>query len=362
MSRTVRVLASLILVVVFAVGGGSTYDGLHEPASMYLAGGVLYVSDPYTGIHLFDAPEGSAPVLRRVVPFEGNTGVAVREGVVYANSWKGIYALRIPKSGAVDTLAGPFGAPEYPAWNESSFDRRDGGWGCDGCGAYAPATMAPSGNGGGSSYAVFAVVDTFLYHVDADRGRLVTLSIFEPESPRVLSKTLLGWDVETLHPGGRYLFVGSETGMHILDREGDPASPAYLGRFTHARACDPVVVQDSTAYVTLRGGSICGRAPDELLAVSIADPSHPRLLCREAAPTPYGLAVGGSHLYVGNGEHGLSLFTAARPDSLALVVRWPWAARDFIWSGSMLYVLEPAGVCAYDVSDPRHPLRLGRAA
>jgi hypothetical protein len=336
---------------------------------MYLDGGTLYVSDPYSGIHVFDAPEGSEPVLRRVVPFQGNTGVAVREEVVYANSWKGIFALRIPAAGPVDTLAGPFGAPEYPVWNEGTYDDEGDGWGCDGCGTYVADMAPPVSYGGGSSYAVFAVIDTFLYHVDTDRGRLVTLSISDPESPRLLSKTHLGWDVETLFPGGRYLFVGSGTGMHILDREADPASPPVIGVFTHVRACDPVVVRDSTAYVTLRSGSRCGRAPDELLAVSIADPAAPRLLCRAPSPTPYGLAVDGPHVYVGNGDHGLSLFAAPRPDSLSLVVRWPWTARDFIWRGSMLWVLEPAGVTtyrpaglsAYDVSDPRYPRRLGGA-
>jgi hypothetical protein len=207
---------------------------------------------------------------------------------------------------------------------------------------------------------VFALVDTFLYYVDVNDGSVVAMSVSQPEAPRVLGRTPVGWGLETLFPNGRYLFVGSETGMLILDRDPDPVFLTHRGAFTHGRACDPVVVEDSVAYVTLRGGTACGPAEDALLAVSIADPSSARLLCSASPPTPHGLAVQGHHIYVGNGGNGLSLYRATLPDSLSLVARWPWVARDFIWSGSMLYVLEPAGVSAYDVSNPQHPTRLSR--
>ena len=355
MSRTLRVLASLTLVVIFAAGGGNENE-LVEPVSMYLADNTLYVSDPYSGVHMFDALPGRPPVPQGVVPFRGNTGVAVYEDVVYANSGQGIFALRIIGAGLVDTLAGPFGAPvSYMAWDEGPFD--GDGWGCGGC-TSTQYDMAPASPSGGSSYAVFAVIDTFLYYADVSQGSVVAMTIAHPESPRVLGKTQVTWDLETLHPQGRYLFLGSRTGMHILDRDPDPVHLAYKGRFEHVRACDPVVVQGSLAYVTVRSGATCGMTEDALLVVSIADPSLPQLLCSATPPTPYGLAVQDSYVYVGNGNQGLSLYQAGESDCVSLVTRWPWKARDFIWSGSMLYVLEPAGLSAYDVSDPRHPVLL----
>lgn len=359
MSRSLRVLASLIVVVIFAVGGGNENDGLVMPVSMFLADNTLYVSDPYTGIHVFDALSGTAPVHQALVPFRGNTGVAVHEDVVYANSNGGIYALRISAAGDVDTLANPLAAWEpYPAWSEGPVD--DGAWGCGGC-THALEDAAPASSGGGSSYAVFAIIDTFLYYVDVDQGSVVALGISQPESPNLLGKTPVGGGLETLFPNGRYLFVGSQTGMHILDREPDPAHPRYRAIFRHGRACDPVVVQDSLAYVTLRNGSTCGDTQDALLVVSIADPSLPRLLSSASPPTPYGLAVQRPYVYVANGSQGLSLYQSLPPDSLAFIAHWPRKARDFIWSGTMLYVLEPAGVSAYDVSDPRHPRLLNAA-
>ena len=356
MRRSLRILASLMVVIVFAVGGGTGKDGLVMPVSMYLADNTLYVSDPSTGIHVFDALPGTAPVHRAIVPFAGNTGTAARDDVVYANSWGGIFALRITATGAVDTLAGPFAAREPNlVWSEGPYD--EGGWGCGGCATFSPQASPPASQGGGSSYAVFAIIDTFLYYVDIDQGSVIALSISRPELPRFLGETPVGGGLETLFPNGRYLFVGSQTGMHILDRYPDPVHPRYRAIFRHGRACDPVVVEDSLAYVTLRSGSACGETMDALLAVSIADPSLPRLLCSASPPTPYGVAVHGPYVYVGNGSQGLSLYESAPPDSISLLMRWPWDARDFIWSGSMLYVLEPANVSAYDVSDPRHPRR-----
>src|SRR5262245_62391864 len=110
MGRRLRFLAFLSVIVTFAVGGKTGYDGLVEPVSMFLADNTLYISDPETGIHVFDAIPGSAAVPRAFVAFPGNWGVAVRDDIVYANSWEGIFALRITAAGAVDTLAGPFAA------------------------------------------------------------------------------------------------------------------------------------------------------------------------------------------------------------------------------------------------------------
>ena len=359
MGRRIRVLAFLIVLVSFAVGGKSGDTALLEPVSMFLADNTLYVSDPQTGIHVFDAIPGSAAIPRAIICFPGNTGVAVRDDIVYANSWEGIFALRISAAGQVDTLAGPIAAP-YPVhvWNEGI--THDNSLGC-GCNQFSPQYAAPA-SGGGSSYAVFAVIDTFLYYLHPNAGSVVAMSISRPDSPKFLGQTEVAWNVETIFPNGRFLLVGAQTGMYILDREPDPVFMRVESQLVHARGCDPVVVEDSLAYVTLRGGTSCGPIEDALLMVSIANPSAPRLLSSASPTSPYGMAVNGPYVYVGNGDVGLSLYYSAPPDSIKLMSHWPWAARDFIWSGSMLYVLEPGGVSTYDVSDPQHPTRLSPRA
>ncbi len=42
--------------------------------------------------------------------------------------------------------------------------------------------------------------------------------------------------------------MGATSGVHIVDNT-DPASPQYVGDFTHGRALDPVVAQNGYAYV-----------------------------------------------------------------------------------------------------------------
>ena len=148
--------------------------------------------------------------------------------------------------------------------------------------------------------------------------------------------------------------------MYIFDRT-DPLAPLQVGQVEHARACDPVVVSGSTAYVTLRGGSQCGAAPDELLCVNIEEPWDPRVVAVKPLATPWGLVVREPHLFVSNGESGYSLLDVSRPEAPSPTAVWTdWATRDFIWSGDTLFVLGTRDLRIFDVRDPSHPVLLSR--
>jgi hypothetical protein len=356
-----RYAGAIALIAVLSLGAArkSTRACLVEPISMYLADSTLYVIDKQVGIHLYRTAVGAAPSYMSTVSMQGVGGVAVSNGIVYANSWESILALRVAANGAVDTVAVVRQSPQYYDYMPEDYyygDHR--GWGCSEP-DYAAPEPAPVATGTGSSYAVFAVIDTFLYYVDG--SNLIAMSIAAPASPRILTTTYLSWDLETLFPTENYLFVGSTTGMYILNRRPDPTHPTLINVFQHARACDPVVVQDTIAYVALRSGSACGAASDALMAISIADPVSTRLLCQVTPSTPYGLAVSDTAIYVGNGSSGFSLYSAARPDSLRQIATWATpAARDFIWWGNTLYLMGFTEIAAYDVSVREAPVRLGR--
>ena len=148
--------------------------------------------------------------------------------------------------------------------------------------------------------------------------------------------------------------------MYVFDRT-DPGHPVQIARLQHARACDPVVVSGSTAYVTLRGSSACGNSPDELLCVSIKDPAHPKVVGEKLLTTPHGLAVQNRRIYVSHGTGGYSLLNVSDPVSPAIEKTWSTeATRDFIWSGHTLFVLNERNVSIYDVSDPLDPKLLSR--
>jgi hypothetical protein len=353
MRKTTRLLGAVTVVAVFSIGARhqrSTRE-MQDPRSMYLCDSILYVSDLDIGIHRYKVSAGAALQRLGTIPLEGNSGVAIRDSIIYANSHGTLLALRLTSDSTCDTAA-VIRQVSYDPMPIDDYSGR-GGWGCGRAVDYS-ATPASSG-GTGSSYAVFAAIDTFLYYVDG--YNIVTMSIAQPASPRLLTTTPVSWDLETLFPTERYLFVGGQSGMYVLERLADPASPTHIGTFQHAQACDPVVVQDTLAFVTLRSGNACGAARDVLLSVSIANPAAPKLLDELPISTPYGLAVADTLLYLAQGHGGLTLCSTARPDSLTVLERRPdIVCKDFIWDGGSLYLMSFWDVSAYDVSDPFEPL------
>ena len=103
------------------------------------------------------------------------------------------------------------------------------------------------------------------------------------------------------------LYIGAQQGMHIYGLD-DPNQPNFLSTFQHVRSCDPVVVQNDIAYVTMWGGSSCGDNTDRLMVVDVADPRAPRLLQDFAMQNSHGLGVDADHLFLCSGEDGLRVF------------------------------------------------------
>ena len=119
------------------------------------------------------------------------------------------------------------------------------------------ANAAAAGTGTGGSLARFTIVGNYLYV--ADYARLQTFDISDPSKLVQVNDRTLGFDIETLFPYKDKLFVGAATGMYLLSLA-DPAKPLLLGSVAHLRSCDPVVANDSVAFVTLRGSGRCGAA------------------------------------------------------------------------------------------------------
>jgi len=352
-------LSPLLLVILLgSMSAGfrpaSPPDQLLYPVNMTLAEGRLYVSDEYTGVHVFDVSDLSAP--RRVmrIPLQGNRGTAVKDDIVFAGEYGALHAIRI--TGETYSIVATIGEKykDYGVIDQGM--PPDGGFACactSGEQAYAPMS-----SGGYSSYATFALAGDHLYRID--EGRLLVYDVSVPEQPKEVARPRVGWDIETIHPAANLLFLGGRRGMYIFDRT-DPLAPLQVGQVEHARACDPVVVSGSTAYVTLRGGSQCGAAPDELLCVNIEEPWDPRVVAVKPLATPWGLVVREPHLFVSNGESGYSLLDVSRPEAPSPTAVWTdWATRDFIWSGDTLFVLGTRDLRIFDVRDPSHPVLLSR--
>lgn len=145
-------------------------------------------------------------------------------------------------------------------------------------------------------------------------------------------------EMETVFPYQNKLFVGSKSSMSIFDIT-DSGQPVQLYEFEHATSCDPVLPHADVAYITLRTAdfSACPGNINALLAIDINDLSNPIELEEIQLASPYGMAVINDHLFVGNGENGLSIFDVTNPKNPSLI-----STRT--------------DVVAYDIiADPSHP-------
>ncbi|MEZ4905246.1 MAG: hypothetical protein R2822_27580 [Spirosomataceae bacterium] len=144
--------------------------------------------------------------------------------------------------------------------------------------------------------------------------KLQVYDISTPTSPMAKNAIPLNVGLETIFSYKNNLFIGANDGMYIFDNQ-QPQSPFLLSRYTHVQSCDPVVVQDNYAYVTLRGGVNCRRfaSLSSLDVVDVTDLKNPRLVHTQAMQSPYGLGVDGTQLFVCEGDNGLKIFDITTP-------------------------------------------------
>lgn len=211
------------------------------------------------------------------------------------------------------------------------------------------------GAGQGGSLARFAIEGEVLYALGGDR--LSAFSLANPELPMEVSRTRVGADAETVFLAEQRLYVGARTGLYVYS-VADPQRPKYLGEQRHVYSCDPVVVQEGVAFVTLRSGQPgCPRGEDELRVYDVSDPTRPRLRRTYPMRSPSGLGVDGRLLFVVDGTAGLKVFDATDPLQLRLREILPdLRGYDVIPNRGVLIVSANHGLYQYDYSNG--PLRL----
>ncbi len=214
------------------------------------------------------------------------------------------------------------------------------------------SSTGSSGNTGiGGSTSRFTIVNSYLYTVDYSK-----LTSYKINSQSLIkeNETNLGWGIETIFPFKGKLFIGSESGMFIYSLD-DPASPYRLSQFEHARACDPVVANDSHAFVTLRDGSECQGFINQLDVIDITTLTSPKLVKSYPMTNPHGLSVNGNYLYISEGSFGLKVMDIENPSNVKeLSFDNSIASTDVIYLGNdHLLSVGKDGLSQYDVKDPK---------
>lgn len=212
----------------------------------------------------------------------------------------------------------------------------------------AGGVSADSSSGQGGSMARFSIVGDYLYTLN--NWELQLFSLVTPEEPTHWSRVSVAWDIETVFPYQDALFIGAESGMYIYDIS-NPAYPRYKSEFTHARSCDPVVVQDSIAYVTLRSGTRCWGTTDELEIIDVKNLERPVLLSSYPMHNPHGLSIKDSLLFICDGDAGVKCYNATDPHNLQLIQHITgMTSYDVIQKDTLLLVIAEEGLYQYNLN------------
>jgi hypothetical protein len=366
---------------------------LEQPGKMYVKGKYLFVNEIKKGIHIIDNSNPSIPKFVSFVTIPGNGDIAVRDNVLYADSFSDLVALDISNPASpkeIERVKNVFksGLFDGGSWNlnESVGSINDqnvewvtetvdvnceenlnpGWWGggimwmiadrasFSGAAASSSSPQSAGGsNGQAGSMARFALHQNFLYTVG--QNNLHLFNIATPSKPVDFATVNVGWGIETIFPYRNKLFIGSSTGMFIYDNT-NPAEPKQLATFQHGRACDPVVVEGDIAYVTLRTGTACQGTQNQLDLVDISNPASPQLIKSYQMENPHGLSINFPTLYLCEGEKGLKVFDVADKfavDKHQLAHFKDMDAYDVISLGETLLLIGKDGFYQYDASNPR---------
>ena len=214
------------------------------------------------------------------------------------------------------------------------------------------ASAAPTGKGG--SLTRFTIAGNYLYAVD--NHFLYAYSLSNPAKPQKVYTSPLNFDIETIYPYNNNLFLGTKTGLYIYSIH-TADKPRLIGEARHARSCDPVVANDSVAFVTLKSGATCGPAISGLYIHDIKNITKPVLKKTVELPEPVGLGLQDSILYVCCGNAGLKVFNVRRPYTPNLIsTKTDGKFIDVIPYNDILICFVQDGIILYDITNPTSPL------
>jgi len=190
----------------------------------------------------------------------------------------------------------------------------------------------PSPDGKGGSLATFALKGNYLYTVDYQK--LNIFSIQNPENPVKVNQTNIGFNIETLYSLDNFLFIGSRNGMYIYDIT-NPENPLFLSESQHFTACDPVVANETHAFVTLHSNTGCGNNLNTLMVYDIANPAYPILIHQRNLTYPRGLAIHDNYLIICDDE--LKIFDVTNPTEPTLVLSKNYNFKDVVIYNDILF-------------------------
>ena len=363
---------------------------LKNPGKIYFKDNYIFIVEELKGIHVFDNTNPSSPVKKTFIKIPGVVDISISGSIMYADSYVDIVVIdlenvdNIHEVGRINDIL-PYTVPattdtHFPTgyvdkekgvvidWKLRTIKEKVDGNPVsypnlrDKSLAYlemanasgASTGVSGSGVGIGGSMARFGIKNNILYVVDQSTLKIIDIS--NKTAPSKISEFYAGWNIETMFLTEKTMFLGTTTGMQVYDIS-NPSSPVSLTFFTHARSCDPVIVDDTLAYITQRTGNTCGTSLNVLDVVNIKNINKPALLMSYPMVNPFGLGKDGDLLFICDGAAGLEVYDVSNPSNITnhLIFSYPLIrAYDVIPIGSALVLIGDDGLYQYSYSDVRN--------
>jgi hypothetical protein len=370
----------------------SNSQDIVQPGKIYFKDNYIFINESLKGIHIIDNSNPSSPAFLSFISIPGNVDMAIKDSILFADSFIDLVALdisdihNIKEVGRVDSIF-PYSLPplvdneQLPigevdlnkgivvGWEVKEVEEKvesqnrnllfleRANWALADVAVNSKINYSSNGSnsmsvGIAGSMARFTIYDNFLYTID--QYNLKVFDIDELTSPLLVYDQYLGWNVETVFQYNKKLFFGTQTGMIIYDLT-NPANPSYISTYNHVRSCDPVVVEDNYAYVTLRAGNLCGEATSQLDVINVSNIQNPKWEQSYPMEEPYGLGIDNKTLFICDGSAGLKVFDAENPKSLVKIAWFKEVnAFDVIPFNGLLMMIGTDGLYQYDYTGPEN--------
>lgn len=362
---------------------------MKNPGKIYFKDDYIFIVEEMKGIHVFDNNNPSQPLKKGFVKIPGVVDISISGQTLYADSFVDLVVLdlgninNIKEVGRMKDVL-PYTVPpvdnKYPMayvdqekgvvieWEVRTIKERVDPnpypypifWSSSRAfmekvnASGASTGISGSGIGVGGSMARFGIKGDVLYVMD--QNTLKVFDITNKTNPAKINDIYPGWGIETMFLTENEMFLGTTTGMIILDIS-LPSSPVNVGFFSHARSCDPVIVDDTLAYITLRTGTGCGGNLNVLDVVNIKDITKPKAVISYGMTNPHGLGKAGDLLFICDGSAGLKVYDASDPKKITsnLIYRYPDInAYDVIPVDNILVLIGADGLYQYDYSNVKN--------
>jgi hypothetical protein len=347
---------------------------IDQSGKIYAYGDYIFINDMFQGVLIVDNTNPENPVNKSYIKIPGNIDIAIKDDFLYADSSIDLVVFDISDINNIqyiERLEDVFSVYDYEIpleaqevnWNNYNSEtevivdwiitqeEREIPNGNDdfleiGGGDFALTT---NNVGIGGSLARFQIVDNYLYTVG--ENEMAIFDISNLAEPFLEATQYAGWNIETMFQADGYLYLGSTNGMYIYSLI-NPSNPVYISEFVHWEGCDPVVVDGNYAYLTLRGGNLCGQLESVLEVIDVSNKSNPQLIESYTLENPYGLGIKEDLLFVCDGTAGLKVFDKSNPLNLEMTVQYPnIQSKDVIALENVLLIIGEEILYQYEYTE-----------